>query len=148
MENSLAFYITSLRKDLNAYSDARLRQYGLTDGLFYYIIYIGKNPGCSLSDAARYLRADNGHVTRCIGRLEQLGYAVRTRDETDRRHFHLNLTGRGEEIFSELHTLLYDWDEAACGALSRDQKVQLLELLRLVMASRNGERGETSCTRP
>ena len=74
MPDSLAYYITALRKDLNAYSDARLKQYGLTDGLFYYIIYIGKNPGCSLSDAAHFLRADNGHVTRCIGKLEQLGY--------------------------------------------------------------------------
>lgn len=45
MPDSLAYYITALRKDLNAYSDARLKQYGLTDGLFYYIIYIGKNPG-------------------------------------------------------------------------------------------------------
>ena len=96
MPDSLAYYITALRKDLNAYSDARLKQYGLTDGLFYYIIYIGKNPGCSLSDAAHFLRADNGHVTRCIGKLEQLGYVVRTRDTVDHRHYHLTLTAQGE----------------------------------------------------
>lgn len=148
LEESLAFYITALRKDLNAYSDARLKQYGLTDGLFYYIIFIGKHPGCSLSDAARFLRVDNGHVTRCISRLEQLGYAVRTRDGEDRRHYHLTLTERGEEIFSELHTLLSDWDEAAFSALNREQKDQLLSLLRLVMVSMDGGKGDGPCTRP
>ena len=149
MPDFLAYYITALRKDLNAYSDARLKQYGLTDGLFYYIIYIGKNPGCSLSETARFLKADNGHVTRCIGKLEQLGYAVRTRDTADPRHFHLTLTAQGETIFKELHTLLYDWDQAVCKNLSDIQREQLLELLRLVTDSREDRKeGSEPCTRP
>lgn len=149
MPDFLAYYITALRKDLNTYSDARLKQYGLTDGLFYYIIYIGKNPGCSLSEAARFLKADNGHVTRCIGKLEQLGYAVRTRDTTDHRHFHLALTAQGEDIFKELHTLLYDWDQTVCKNLSGSQREQLLELLQLVTDNREAcKEGTEPCTRP
>ena len=143
MPASLAYYITALRKDLNAYSDARLKQYGLTDGLFYYIIYIGKNPGCSLSDAAHFLRADNGHVTRCIGKLEQLGYVVRTRDTVDHRHYHLTLTSQGEAIFKELHTLLHDWDEIVCRNLNDGQREQLLELLRRVCTQEGGKGGQS-----
>ena len=143
MPDSLAYYITALRKDLNAYSDARLKQYGLTDGLFYYIIYIGKNPGCSLSDAAHFLRADNGHVTRCIGKLEQLGYVVRTRDTVDHRHYHLTLTSQGEAIFKELHTLLHDWDEIVCRNLNDGQREQLLELLRRVCTQEGGRGGQS-----
>lgn len=83
-------------------------------------------------------------MTRCIGKLEQLGYAVRTRDTVDHRHYHLTLTMQGEAIFKELHTLLHDWDEIVCQNLNDGQREQLLELLRLVIGTREGGKGGQS----
>lgn len=140
MEESLAFYISALKKNLTAYSDERLKRYGLTDGLFYYLIFIGKHPGCSFSEMARYLHADNGHVTRCVVKLEQLKYVERSRDEVDHRHYHLTLTPVGNEIFAELYTLLYDWEQIVCGDLSEKQKDGLFELLRLCLPHMKGDR--------
>lgn len=140
MEESLAFYITALRKNLTVYSDERLKQHGLTDGLFYYLIFIGKHPGCSFSEMAQYLHADNGHVTRCVVKLEQLQYVERCRDEKDHRHYHLTLTPSGEQIFAELHTLLYDWEQIICRDLSEEQKSGLFGLLRLCLPQLKGQK--------
>lgn len=42
MEKALAYYVSQLRKDFSQYCEQELRQHQLTDGLFYFVIYLDK----------------------------------------------------------------------------------------------------------
>ena len=47
MHPSLPHYISLLRKDFTEYCGQKLSEQGLSQGLLYFILYIGKHPGCS-----------------------------------------------------------------------------------------------------
>ena len=47
-EQSLAFFTTLLNKDFTNYCNRRLAEAGLLQGQLYFILYVGKHPGCCL----------------------------------------------------------------------------------------------------
>lgn len=82
MVTSLAYYIMLLRKDFAAYCNVRLQEHGLTQGLLFFILYIGTHPGCSPAQLSASLHMDAGHAVRSLNKLEQGGFIRRE----DSRH--------------------------------------------------------------
>ena len=72
-EQSLAFFTTLLNKDFTNYCNRRLAEAGLLQGQLYFILYVGKHPGCAPKELAKGLRMDIGHTTRSLAKLEQGG---------------------------------------------------------------------------
>ncbi|MFW5632194.1 MAG: bilirubin utilization transcriptional regulator BilQ [Acetivibrio ethanolgignens] len=129
MEGSLAIYIAELRKQFIKYGAVLLDQYGLTDGTYQYLIYVCKKPGTTPGEMSEWFHMDHGHITRCILRLEKLGYVDRKKSETDRRQVLLYSTKKGLEIFNEIYTLIEDWDKLAMKGLTKEEAELLLDLL-------------------
>lgn len=85
----------SLTHALEARSKWMKRVYGVSGPQFLLIRIVGKNPGCSPSQAARHLRLHAGTVTRLAAGLQVLGMIRRGGHGRDRRRVRLTLTGRG-----------------------------------------------------
>lgn len=130
--DSLAFYITVLRKDFVKYCKLQLAQFQLTEGLLHYLIYIGKNPNCTLSEISAYLLNDNGHTTRSIDKLETLGYLQRISDGSDKRKVMLTLTDKGYHVFQQLKTIITTWDKTMLKDFSNEEKKHLYYLLQKI----------------
>lgn len=100
---------------------------GLNFGHLFFVVYIGKKPGCSPSDMMRSQNLDWGHCQRSIDRLVADGFIMR---EKAGRSYRLNLTEKGQEAFEIAHQVFFDWDEQNLTALDDEEKNQLLTLLQ------------------
>lgn len=140
MEKSLAYYVTVLHKEFAGYCNRKLQKAGLSQGLLYFILYVGNHPGCSPKELAQALSMDTGHVTRCIAKLEQGGFLRQLIDEHDHRAHVLRLQEKGAEAFRLSHTLFGEWDALAMQELSEQERAQLFSLLGRITETKRGIR--------
>ena len=95
-QKAISYFITLLYRSFSDYSSEKLQQVGLNFGLLFFIVYIGKRPGCTPSELTKALSLDWGHSQRCITRLVEDGFITK---EKSGRHYLLNLTQRGQQAF-------------------------------------------------
>lgn len=126
MFQTLAFYATAFHRDFAAYTTARLQKLGLSFGLLFLLIYVGKHPGCSQAQLTSALGLDWGYSQRSITRLVDEGFLAR---EKSGRVYRLGLSARGEEAFALSHQVFFDWDREKLASLEPEERRQLLELL-------------------
>lgn len=129
MNKTLAYYVSALRKDFVLYCNEQLQEIGLSQGLLYFLIYIGNHKGCSPSSIAAGLNADTGHTTRSLDRLSELHFVVRRKNQQDRRAYELHLTKEGEEAFQKARTLFKEWDKKMLEDLGEEKASLLYDLL-------------------
>ena len=55
MVSSIAYYITLLRRDFAGYCSRELGKLGLSQGLLFFILYVGRPPGCTPGQLAAAL---------------------------------------------------------------------------------------------
>ena len=132
MTRTLAFYATALYQDFKAYTAAQLKELGLNYGQLPFIIYVGKQPGCTPSQLTKQLHMDWGHSQRSLDKLVEDGFIRKQRDKPTSRICHLYLTDQGEKAFAVGHEVFFDWDKAICEALTPEQTANLLEALETI----------------
>lgn len=69
MLQTFAYCLSRLYKELYAYAGARSHPLGVKNGLVFFVIYVGKHPGCTPSELTKTLRVDWGYSQRCITKL-------------------------------------------------------------------------------
>lgn len=139
MISSLAFYITVLHKDFTGYCNGRLQELGLSQGFLFFILYVGKHPGCSPKELVQGLHMDSGHVTRSLARLEQDEFLCQEINPEDRRARILRLKEKGLEAFRISHELFSDWDKQVTEGMQGEDRARLLSLLSALAKEREGE---------
>ena len=130
MNQSLAHFVTLLRKDFIDYCNQRLLEVGISQGLLYFVRYVGKHPDCSPKELAQALHMDIGHTTRSLSKLKQEGLIIQTVNPCDRRAHTLRLTTTGESVYGLSHQLFTQWEEEMLAALSEEERIQLMALLQ------------------
>jgi DNA-binding MarR family transcriptional regulator len=100
------------------------------------------------SELCRYMRHDNGALTRMLDLLEERGYVQRERSEEDRRVVKLQLTAAGKRKVTELMPLVVESLNETLADFSKAEFAELLRLLdKLVSGMRAWEaRSETAKT--
>lgn len=130
MVQSLSFYVTLLSKEFTSYCNKRLAEVGLMQGQLYFILYVGKHPGCAPKELVQALRMDIGHTNRSLARLEQSGLLVQEINPEDRRARILRLTEAGKKAFELSHELFAQWDQEVLAGFSEEEQEQMMKLLR------------------
>lgn len=121
-----------LNRNFKQYTERQLEPFGLTHGLYLYLLYISHNPGCSLVNLRDGLEADKAYVTRAVARLCELDYIRKVQREGDKRSHCLFLTERGEELMVMICDLPRVWNQAAESCLEPDEQAALNRLLNKV----------------
>lgn len=119
--------ILTLHREFAAYTTQRLQELGLSFGLIYFVIYVGKHPDCTPSELTKDLHLDWGHSQRSLNKLAEDGFLTK---EKNGRSYHLKLTQRGENAFVVCHQVFIDWDAQSLGGLTAQERQQLLTLLQ------------------
>lgn len=119
--------ILTLHKEFAAYTTQRLQELGLSFGLIYFVLYVGKHPDCTPSELTKDLHLDWGHSQRSLNKLAEDGFLTK---EKNGRSYHLKLTQRGENAFVVCHQVFIDWDAQSLGGLTAQERQQLLTLLQ------------------
>lgn len=124
---TVSSYVTELHKEFAAYTTQRLQKLGLSFGLMYFVIYVGKHPDCTPSELTNALKLDWGHSQRSLNKLAEEGFL--TKEKTG-RNYHLNLTAKGETAVAVCQRVFFDWDAQNLNGLTAEEQRQLLHLLQ------------------
>lgn len=133
MENTLGYLVTSLYRDFMDFSNEKLQAWGLSRGLLFFILYIGKHPYCSPGRLASDLHMDTGHTTRSIDKLQKNGFVIREKNKEDKRSYVLYLTPKGEEVFKLSYTLFEQWDNQLSNGLAKEEVEEIKQLLTKIL---------------
>lgn len=139
MTETLSYFVANLQRDFSHYCDEELKALGLTRGLLFFILYIGRHPDCSPKELTGALRMDAGHANRALAKLEEGGFLLQAANPKDRRAHTLRLTEQGEGAFRVSHELFSRWDDAVLSDLSGGERETLLGLLRKIHGERRTE---------
>tara|TARA_A100001037_G_scaffold41370_1_gene32475 strand:- start:69 stop:542 length:474 start_codon:yes stop_codon:yes gene_type:complete len=109
---------------------ATVGQEDITAPQFGTLLLIEANPGISQSAIAGALRFDRSTLVQIIDRLEGRDLVVRQVSPKDRRSHALRLTESGFALLEQLKELAISHEDDVAGALSTDERDQLIDLLK------------------
>lgn len=135
--DSLAFYVSFLRKHFTEFCSEKLSEMNLTYGQVFIIIFIGKNESCSPKDISKALKLDAGHLNRTLSKLIENNFISQKKNENDKRANIVNLTPKGEEVFKRSYILFHEWDDLVLSSFTNNEKDQLIELIKKLVFSQN-----------
>ena len=130
MFQTLAYYATVFHRSFAAYTSDRLQALGLSYGLLFPVIYVGKHPACTQAELTAALGMDWGYSQRIVTKLVAEGFLTR---EKVGRAYHLNLSEQGQDAFAVSHQVFSEWDQQAMAVLDQSERTQLLSLLAKVV---------------
>jgi DNA-binding MarR family transcriptional regulator len=92
-----------------AFINDKLKEIGLSSGLFYFILELLENDGLPMQELSRAVLVDNAYTTRAVNRLIELGYVDKKVDPNDSRSFRVYLTAQGTESSGKIKEVLTEW---------------------------------------
>ena len=126
MTETFSAYVAMTYRAFVRYTNARLQAMGLRYGALFFILYVGKHPGCTPAELTRALKADWGHAQRSVARLVEDGFMTK---EKEGRSHRLHLTERGQAAFETSHQVFFDWDREVLAPLTEAERAALLAVL-------------------
>lgn len=142
MFRTFSYACTVLYRRFTQYTSARLNQLGLSFGTLFFLIYVGKHPGCTQSELTIALHLDWGHSQRTVLKLVEGGFLLR---EKDGRAYRLTLSEQGQRAFTASHQVFFDWDEQALANLTPEERRQLTALLYKALGKNTLPDAASSC---
>ena len=128
IQSTISFYVMEFYKQFAAYFFFLLLVFVL-----FFVIYVGKHPGCTPAEMTKNLHLDWGHCQRSVIKLVEDGFMTR---EKQGRSYHLGLTPAGERAFRTCHQVFFDWDAQNLSGLTEEEQHQLLRLLQKAARTR------------
>ena len=104
-----------------AFINGRLRNLGLSSGLFYFILELVEHDGLSMRELSRAVMVDNGYTTRAVKKLEDCGYVRKSVDPEDSRSYRVFLTPKGRETSAAIQDVLMEWGDLVTVGVTADE---------------------------
>ncbi|CAN5392468.1 MarR family winged helix-turn-helix transcriptional regulator [soil metagenome] len=96
------------------------------------LIYIAENPGCGLSDVARYLGVVLTTMSSAAERLVGRAFVERRRPDTDRRAIALTATDAGQQAVQEQKAGFREACRWMLSALNEDEQAEFIRLTQKI----------------
>jgi DNA-binding MarR family transcriptional regulator len=130
--NDLLRNIGSLCRCVQSVMDMKFRAYGLQRGQFIFLTRIYESPSIRQTDLTAECNVDKGTTAKAVKKLEEAGLIRRTRDEKDKRVWHLSPTDKGNELYGELIQEENRQIAVGLNGFSSSEINQLLQLVQKV----------------
>lgn len=141
MTETFSYRCITFYRSFVAYTSCRLQELGLSFGVLFLLVYVGKHPDCTQGELTQALELDWGYCQRSVVKLVEDGFLLRERKG---RAYHLELSEKGREAFELSHQFFEDWDEQVLGTFREEEREQLFALLTKVKI----KEGTDPCTKP
>lgn len=107
MERRLFFLLHRAQRSIAARASAELdAALGISTAQLTTLMYVARQPGCSLTELADLLDLNKSAVTGLVQRMERAGTLVRVANPEDARGSLLYVTPRGDELRDRARPLL------------------------------------------
>lgn len=121
--------LTFLMRSRKRFMGEKLREYGLSGGMYMILLHVDRHPGSSQDAVSGHLYLDKCSVARKVKKLEELGYLYRETDQSDRRQNKLYLTESGQGLTPAIRKYLGQWGNEVTAPLTGVEKETLITLL-------------------
>lgn len=89
-----------LSRCIHAISDTKFKELDLQKGQFIFLTRVCENPGINQIDLSNLLKVDKTTTTKAIQKLINTGYIRKTKDDLDKRMWHLYAEKKGLETYT------------------------------------------------
>ncbi|KRE49359.1 MarR family winged helix-turn-helix transcriptional regulator [Paenibacillus sp. Soil522] len=117
-------YNQSLRE-----SHQHLKKWNLSAAQFDMLAQVGAHDRLTQQQLADKLFVTKGNITQLLGKLEELGLVRR---EQEWKTKYVSLTEKGKALFNDVVPVQEQFQASQYNALDRDEKRQLLDLLKKI----------------
>jgi DNA-binding MarR family transcriptional regulator len=100
LDNYILREIGMLSRCIHSICDTKFKEFDLQKGQFIFLTRVCENPGINQIDLSNLLKVDKTTTTKAIQKLIDAGYIRKTRDELDKRMWHLYANEKGYEIYT------------------------------------------------
>ena len=135
---SLGRHISHIKRHMRMFITRELEPLGIRGCHYGYLMYLSHNEGVSQEELTEHMMVDKATTARAIGKLEELGYIRRTRDERDRRVYHVHLTEKGSSSGPRIREVLDRWAEIMLKDFTRDERDMMIRFLRRIEENSRG----------
>ena len=129
MKHHLMGNINTISRCAALYREARLEGTGLTGWQAPYLPEICSTPGITQDQLALRLHVNRSNVTRQLTMLEENGYVLRRRSESDRRAGEVYPTEKAQQMLPVVREAFRSWREKLFRDLAAEERDQLEDLL-------------------
>lgn len=124
-------------------ADSDISRYGLTQPQFGALECLGHLGPMTIGQLCRKNLVSGGNMTVVVDNLAKLGLVERVPSKEDRRAIVVQLTAKGQKIFSEIFPQHAKHIAKLASVLSETEQEELGRLLKKLGTSLRVERGET-----
>ena len=111
--------------------------YDITPRQFVALVLISANPGSSQTVVSKAAGIERSTMVSLVDVLQERGFVLRNRSETDRRSYALSLTDEGEKLVSDVKPLVLEHDRYVAQHLSLDDaKSMVANLDKILLGER------------
>ena len=110
-----------------------LARTGLTLSQWQVLATLQRLDKATMGEVAAFCATDRTTLTRTVDRMVDDGLVQRDRDLADRRQVHLNLTGKGEQVFERALQDVTHFNDRVTGMLDVAEVERLQPLIRQVL---------------
>lgn len=123
-------WITLANRYYYMYLSKALAPYGINTSQYLFIVVLCKEPGITQDKLPERIGINKSNVTRGLAQLEQAGFIRRGTNPQDKRTTTVYPTQRARDIYPQIMRLISEWDSAATGLFSGEEKRTLQALLQ------------------
>lgn len=110
-------------------SNQHLKTWNLSAAQFDVLVQVGSHERLTQQELADKLLVTKGNITQLLSKMEELGWIRR---EQKWKTKYISLTAEGQAMFDEVVPKQEQFQASQFGALDREEKKQLLELLKKI----------------
>ena len=134
MENqewkSIGKWISILHRQSQIYLNRELKPYGLNSSEYIYLVNLAaENDGSNQKHLSDMLSIDDALTTRVMKSLEQKGYIMREKNQSDKRSYNIRLTDKGIEIQPIILKALKNWTDIISEGMTEEEKDYIIQKL-------------------
>lgn len=130
--DSIGKWIAAIDRCSQMYITRNLREYGVGPSQLSVLMTLYRKDGVSQEWLSKALFLDKANITRALQALEDIGLVKRLACESDRRKNLVYLTEKGAELEETIIQSIDVWTDTLAQNLSKDERTQLLQLLKTV----------------
>jgi DNA-binding MarR family transcriptional regulator len=135
MNKTMGRLIGKIHRKKAVYINAALKSYNITSSEQSVLMHLYGHPNATQESICAKLHIDRAAMSRIIQSLERKGYAVKNRDQADRRYNRVSVTQKALDCKEVVFEKIGDWNRLIDGALDNETRELVTNALgRIVQA--------------
>ena len=131
LANFLPFLLNQAAEESSlAFQNVYKNRYGMLRTEWRVLFHLGMYGRLTAKEIGQRAMIHKTKISRAVQRLEKRRFLTRTRDETDRRSEHLQLTPAGEAAYRDLRKVARDYDAKLARHFTSGEVALLRTMLR------------------